>query len=70
MLAYIMLYGFKRFIYGVSRYDLYSTLHFVSDCVANCRNRLTITPHRALSATKCNALYRLFNCGVQNEQSK
>jgi len=52
-----------EFTQGVKRYDLYSTLYFAAVGVANRRNRQTITPHHALSATKYNALYRPFNCG-------
>lgn len=65
MLVYMMFYEFRKVIDLVRRYDLYSTLSFVSGCVANRRNRLTITPHRAVPATKDNALYRPSNCGFQ-----
>lgn len=42
----IMFYGFRKFSQWVSRYNLYSTLHFASDHVANRRNRPAISPHR------------------------
>jgi len=51
------------FTLWVSRYALYSTLHFAPGCVANRRNRPAIPPHRAWPDTKCNALYRSSNCG-------
>jgi hypothetical protein len=63
MLAYITFYGPRKLSYWVSRYELYSTLYFASGRVANRRNRLAITPHRASPATKYNALYSPFNCG-------
>jgi hypothetical protein len=63
MFAYIMFYCSRKLSHQVTRYDLYSTLHFASGYVANRRNRLAITPHRASPATKCNALYNSFNCG-------
>ncbi|VAX03162.1 hypothetical protein MNBD_GAMMA19-1966 [hydrothermal vent metagenome] len=63
MLMSIMFYGYEKFTCWVSRYGLYSTLPFASGCVANRCNRQAITPHRALPATKFNALYKPFNCG-------
>ncbi len=56
--------GYTRPTLRVSRYDLYRTLRFASGDVANRRNRPAIPPHRALPATKCNARYRPFNCGI------
>jgi len=57
--------GFRGFIQSRKHYGLYSTLHFLSGCVANRRNSLAITSHRALPDRKCNALYRSFNHGFQ-----
>lgn len=59
--------NFKGLASGVSRYGLYSTLHFAPGGVANRHNRLAILSHRALPVTKCNALYNPFNGGLQVE---
>jgi len=63
MLINLKIVQLVAFTQRVNRYDLYSTLYFAAVGVANRRNRQTITPHRALSATKYNALYRPFNYG-------
>ena len=39
MLMYMMIYGCYQFTIRVSRYDLYSTLHFAAGGVATRRNR-------------------------------
>jgi len=66
MLMSTLFYECEKFTCWVSRYGLYSTLLFTSGYVENRCNRKTITPHFSLSATKSNALYKLFNYGLQD----